>query len=139
MIGSICRMLEIQVRNPVVGKVFGHLASSAGCPGTNVASHGDIERISTDDVMNMGGWVRARLTGGIKALDSQRGAWEAEAGFHQRSKRNDRREDLHLCGGTDSSRASNSELRTWDSVKSRRTRSEKRLESPLCPLHILYL
>lgn len=53
MVGTVSGVLKVQVRSPVIGEVFRHLAGSALSPGGNVAGHGDIESISTDDVMDM--------------------------------------------------------------------------------------
>jgi hypothetical protein len=64
-------MLEVQDSSPVVGEVFGHLTSCASCPRTNIASHGNIEGISANDMMNMSRWVRSWLDDRIKALDSK--------------------------------------------------------------------
>jgi hypothetical protein len=71
VVGAIGRMLEIQGRGPVIGKVIRHLAGSAGGPRANVTRHGGIESVATNDVMNMGGWERTWIAGGIKALKGQ--------------------------------------------------------------------
>ena len=86
MIGPISRVFEVQMCHPIVGEIFGHLTSSASRPGGNVTSHSRIKGISTDDMMNMRGRVRARFAGGVKALSRQGRAWEPKAGLGQRSK-----------------------------------------------------
>ena len=84
MVGAVGRVLEVQVRSPVIGEVFRHLAGSALSPGANIAGHSDIEGISANDVVDMRGRVHSRLAGRIKTLDSQSRAWEAKAGLGQR-------------------------------------------------------
>lgn len=98
MIGAVSRVFEIQVRSPIIGKVFRHLARSAGSSSANIAGHSNIEGIPTDDVMDVGGGVRARFAGGIKALNRQGRAWKAKTGLDKRSKRDDSWKHLHLGG-----------------------------------------
>jgi hypothetical protein len=78
VVGAIAGVLEVQCRGPVVGEVFGHLTGSASGPRSDVAIHGCVEGISTNNVMNMGGWESAWLSSGIKTLEGQCRAWEAK-------------------------------------------------------------
>ena len=89
MIGPVGRMLEEQVRGPVVREVFCHLAGSAGASRADVARHGRVEGVAADDVMQMRGRVGAGLDDGVEALDCEGGAGEAEAGVHERAKRDE--------------------------------------------------
>lgn len=65
-------VLEVQVGSPVVGKVFRHLTSSAGAPLANIARHGGVEGVASDNVVHMSGRNSARLDDGVEALDGQR-------------------------------------------------------------------
>lgn len=73
MIGPVGGALEEEVSSPVVREVIGHLASRAGsCSAcTDITSHGGVESISTNDVMEMGGWKFAWLDDGVEALNGQ--------------------------------------------------------------------
>jgi len=64
-------VLVVHDGSPVVGKVLGHLASSASTPFTHVTGHGGIEGISSNDMVKMGGADLAGLNNRVKALDGQ--------------------------------------------------------------------
>lgn len=70
-------MLEEQGGSPVVGEVFGHLAGGAAGSGTNIACHGNVESIATNDVVKMSGRYCVRLDHGVKPLEEQCRTWEA--------------------------------------------------------------
>jgi hypothetical protein len=61
-------MLEIQSGSPVVGKVFCHLARSTRRSLSDVAIHGRVECIATNNVVNMSGRERAGLRSRVKTL-----------------------------------------------------------------------
>lgn len=86
-----------QLSNPVIRKVLGHLAGSAGCPGGDIAGHCGVEGISTDDVVNVGGRELAGLSSGVKTLSGQGRAWESKSGSDDGNKGEERRH-LHLGG-----------------------------------------
>lgn len=92
-------MFEVQGRSPVVGEVISHLARGAGSPRANVARHGRVERISTNDVVNMSGGQRAWLASRIKALEGQSGTWKAKPSLNGGDECESRREGLHLGDG----------------------------------------
>jgi hypothetical protein len=71
MIGAIPGIFEIQDGSPVVRKVLRHLAGSTGSPLANIALHGDVKGVSTDDMVNMSGRMCAWLAGGVKSLKGQ--------------------------------------------------------------------
>ena len=77
MVGAVCWVLEVQSGCPVVAKVVRHLAGRAGSSRTDIAVHGSVERIASDDVMDMSGWESAWLGCGIETLEGQGRAWEA--------------------------------------------------------------
>ena len=68
MVGAILGVLEVHVRNPVVGEIIRHLARRAGGPLTNVAQHGGVECIASDDHVQMCGRQRAGLGRGVQPL-----------------------------------------------------------------------
>lgn len=72
VIRAIGGVLEVQGRCPVITEVVRHLTSGARRSCTNIPVHCGIERITTDDVMNVGGRKCSWLSGGIKALEGQR-------------------------------------------------------------------
>jgi hypothetical protein len=87
VVGSVCRILEVQDSSPVIGKVLRHLARGARGALANITFHCSIEGVSTDDVVKMSGWAGAWLAGRIKALKGQRRAWEAKASLNNRDER----------------------------------------------------
>lgn len=87
----------LQLSNPVIGKVLGHLAGSAGSPGADIAVHGGVEGISTDDVVNVGGRELAWLSSGIKTLSGQGRAWESKSSSDDGNK-GEERGHLHPGG-----------------------------------------
>lgn len=71
--------LEVHIRRPVVGEIIGRVA---GCARRNLGDvgvgHGGVERVSTDDLVNMG---RRHLSGvhkRVKTLDSDLRAAESQ-------------------------------------------------------------
>jgi hypothetical protein len=50
-------MLEEQVSSPVIREVLCHLAGRASASGANITSHGGVEGISTNNMMQMRGRV----------------------------------------------------------------------------------
>ena len=80
-------MLEVHDGCPVVGEVLGHLAGSTCTSGADISGHGGIEGVATDDMMKMCGWGIAGLHNGVKPLDSQGRASEAEACLGSARKR----------------------------------------------------
>ena len=91
-------MLEVQNRGPVVAEVLCHFAGGAGSLLTHITVHGSVERISTNNVMDMSGRTISRLDNGVKTLGSQRGAPEAETCLYRHDGRDEREdgESLHL-------------------------------------------
>ena len=118
MIGSVCGVLEVQGCCPVIGEVLRHLAGSTGSPLTNIAVHGGVEGVPANNVVNMSGWKRTRLAGGIKALKGQSRAWKAKASLNRRDDRESCREHLHISGGSNLNSIRNEEVEIWGSWRS---------------------
>ena len=98
MVRPVGRMLKVQDGGPVIGKVLGHLAGGAGTASTNIALHGGVEGIPTDDVVKMCRWCLPRLDHGVEALDGQSGAPEAETCLDRSDERQGGEgEGLHVC------------------------------------------
>jgi hypothetical protein len=99
VVGAVGWMLEVQSGSPVVGKVFGHLARSASSSFADIAGHSCVEGIATNNVMNVSGRECAWLGSRIKALESQRGAWETKPSLDRGDEREGCGERLHLRTG----------------------------------------
>lgn len=87
VVRAVGRVLEVQVRGPVVGEILGHLARSAGGSGTDITRHRRVERVAADNVVDVGRRRHARLHDGVETLDGQGRAREAESGLDGRNER----------------------------------------------------
>lgn len=73
--------LEVQVRGPVVGEILRELAGCAGCGVRDVTGgHGDVEAVSSDDLVDVGRGDLARVDEGVKTVDDDLGAPESQHG-----------------------------------------------------------
>ena len=118
VVGAVGGVLEVQLGSPVVAfrpvsqssfffpsrstkwkecvpEVLGHLARCARSSGAYIPFHTCIERIPTDDVVDMRRGIRTRLNDRVEALDRQFRAGESEARLHGRNQREGCRERPH--------------------------------------------
>lgn len=71
-------MLKVHGGGPIVGEVLGEGAGSAGGLVADIASHVGMERIPTDNLVNMGRRSPTRLDKRIETLDCESGASKAK-------------------------------------------------------------
>lgn len=69
-----------------VPKVLGESAGCARALLANIASHSCVECISTNNLVNVGGWNLARLDQWVQALDTQSGASKSKRCLGRRNE-----------------------------------------------------
>ncbi len=90
-------MLEVQLRGPVVGEVLRHLAGGAGGLLADVAGHGGVEGVSTDDVVDVGGGASHQAGQQGRGAGPSGSSMEAQAGVGNADEGGGG-EQLHLGG-----------------------------------------
>ena len=84
---------------PVVGEVFGEGACRAGSLLTNVALHGRVKRVATDDLVEMGRGNSAGLDERVETLNAHSRAAEPEGSLGRRHERRGEGKPLHCVSG----------------------------------------
>ena len=87
LIRAVRRVLEEHDGRPVVGEVLAEGARRAGAPLADIALHGRVEGISSDDLVKMGRGDLVGLDEGVEPLDGEGRASEPKGGLGRRSER----------------------------------------------------